>query len=133
MPAVDVPISISASGYKAATLAAIASSTSVRTSGYDKVKRLSQYIGLLMPLAHTNGFAGRKNTAFIERSAAAISLSVAVEVTWFIFLLSSFFTFLVMHALAMPTELGSHELLDYCIKCDGWILRASDGATYDEL
>ncbi len=77
MPAVDVPISTSHSGKWRFTNSASPLSTSSRTAGADSVSRLSQYIGLLIPLAHVNGCSGRRNTAPIDSRSFAISLSIS--------------------------------------------------------
>ena len=71
MPAVEVPIRTSHSGYSFLTTSAIAFSTTLRTLGYASVSLLSQYIGDLIPDAHVNGSWGRKNTAFIDNNSFA--------------------------------------------------------------
>ena len=69
---------------------ASASSTSVRTATSVSVSRLSQYTGLLMPLAQVKGSSGLKNTARIfSRSRAILSLisriSISVRFSFFLF------------------------------------------------
>lgn len=55
MPAVDVPKRASHSGYSFLTISARAFSINLLSSGYARVRRLSQYIGDLIPLAQVKG------------------------------------------------------------------------------
>ena len=53
-------------------VSARAFSTRLRTAGAVRVRRLSQYTGLLMPLAQVKGSSGRKKTALMLSRSLAI-------------------------------------------------------------
>ena len=44
-----------------------------------RVSLLSQYTGLLIPLAHVKGSSGLKNTAPIDNKSFAINLSICIS------------------------------------------------------
>src|SRR5690606_40612981 len=54
----------------------------LRTSGYEMVRRLSQYTGDCNPEAHVKGFSGRKVTAPIVRRSSARRRATEVSIIW---------------------------------------------------